>query len=338
MKDYYSILGVGRDASQDQIKKSYRKLAMEYHPDKNANNPSAEERFKEISEAYDTLSNPEKKQKYDNPNPFGGFGNWGNDWNPFSGNDIFGGGFSNRSGAKQNKGKNINTIVTLTLEEIISGANKKIKIWRRVKCTPCSGTGAENSEITNCSSCNGIGYVEKTIMHPFGAMSTREICRTCQGSGKVPKSHCKKCSGSGTERVLEDIEVSIPKGSVSGISFLVVGKGDWTKSPSSPGDLVVGIEEYVHTDYRRDGLNLICEKVISFREACIGTEVEVNNLKGSSFKIKIPPGTNPGKIFRIKGKGVPDFNGFGQGDILIKVDLKVPTELSKEQEEALKYF
>lgn len=342
MKDYYSILGLSKGASAEEIKKSYRNLAKEHHPDKNSNNPESEAKFKEISEAYETLSDPDKKAKYDNPNPFngGGFGgfenmfgnfNWG-EFGPF-------GGFGGNQKTQANKGKNINTLITLSLEEMMTGANKRIKIWRRVPCKPCNGTGAENSEVLTCKTCNGAGRITKRVAHPFmGEVISQEICHPCQGQGKMAKSHCKTCQGSGTERIMEDIDINIPKGSVSGVSFLMAGKGDWTKQPCNPGDLVIGVEEYLHKTYKRDGLNLVCEKEISFKEACLGTEAEFDNLRGSTFKIKIPAGTSPGKIFRLKGKGIPEFSGFGQGDIMIKVNVKIPAELTQEQVEALEKF
>ena len=337
MKDYYSILGLQKGASQDDIKKAYRKLAMQYHPDKNANDPSAEAKFKEVSEAYETLSDSDKRAKYDNPNPFANpFGNMFN--NPFQSSDFssfFGG---HRQEQVINKGKNINTIIALTLEEMMTGVNKKIKLSRRVQCTPCSGTGAENAETVTCSVCGGMGRMNKTVYHAFGEMVTQETCRSCQGNGKNPRKVCTSCQGSGTQRKTEEFEINVPKGSIAGVSFLMSGKGDWTKSPCSPGDLVVGIEEYVHAVYRREGKNLICEKNITFKEACLGSETELPNLKGSTFKIKIPAGTNPGKILRLQGRGLPDFNGFGNGDILVKVNMQIPSELSDDQKKALEYF
>jgi len=341
MKDYYSILGVTRDASPDDIKKAYRKMAMQYHPDKNANNPEAEAKFKEISEAYETLSDPDKKAKHDNPNPFGGMG--GNYWggtNPFQTGDFssFFNTFKQQQERTINKGRNINTIVTLTLEEMMTGTTKKVRAHRRVQCAPCKGTGAENGETVTCSTCGGMGKVNKTVHHTFGEIVIQESCRPCAGQGIIARGLCKSCNGMGTDRKEEEFDINIPKGSVGGVSFLLASKGDWTRSPCTPGDLVVSVEEYVHETYKRDGLNLICDKNISFKDACLGTEVEFSNLKGSTLKIKIPPGTNPGKIFRLQGKGLPDFNGFGQGDIMIKVGIKVPSSLTEEQEKALQYF
>jgi molecular chaperone DnaJ len=345
MKDYYQILGVPKGASPDEIKKAYRKLAIKYHPDKTGNDPEAEKKFKEVSEAYDTLSDPNKKSKYDNPNPFDGrggspFEQFWNGTNPFQSGD-FSSFFSGQRKAQEtliNKGRNINTIVALTLEEMMTGANKKIKLNRRVQCEPCRGTGAENADVTNCSACGGMGRVNKTVQYQFGEMVTQESCRSCGGQGTKPKKSCVSCSGTGTIRKEEEVDFSIPKGSISGVSYVLAAKGDWAKSPSNPGDLVITVEEYAHPVYRRDGMNLICERYISFKEICLGTEMDLPNLMGSSFRIKVPPGTQPGKIFRIKGKGLPEFNGFGSGDILVQINVKIPELLTEEQMKAIEYF
>lgn len=344
MSDYYKILGVSKNATQEEIKKAYRKLALKYHPDKTGNDPKAENKFKEVSEAYETLSDPDKRSKYDNPNSFGGSG-----FDPFSqywkGNPFQGGDFSSFFGGRRsspepfiNKGKNINSIIALTLEEMMIGAKKKIKLNRKVQCEPCKGTGAENAEVLNCSVCGGIGRVNRTTHHPFGEMVTQETCSSCGGQGVKPKKPCVSCFGSGTVRKEEEIEFDVPKGSISGVSYVLAGKGDWAKSPSNPGDLIVTMEEYLHPTYRRDGINLICDKYLTFKEICLGLEIELTNLKGSTFRIKIPQGTQPGKIFRLKGKGLPEFNGFGFGDILIQVNVKIPSTLTEEQLKAIEYF
>ena len=348
MKDYYKILGVDRNSTQDDIKKAYRKLAMKYHPDKSGNDPASESKFKDVSEAYDTLSNADKRSKYDNPfgGGFGGgdpFGNAFNGRNPFQTGDFssfFGGGFGSRAAQEPmiNKGRNVNIYVAVTLEEMMTGTVKRVKVNRRVHCDPCKGTGAEDGNTLNCTHCGGIGRVNKTVRHAFGEVVMQETCGGCQGSGTLAKSYCKECSGAGTIRREEELDVSIPKGSISGVSYLVVGKGDWAKNPSNPGDLIVNVEENVHPVYTRDGVNLIHDKYISFKEACLGVDAELPNLKGSTFRIKIPPGTSPGKILRLHAKGLPEFNGFANGDILIKVHIKIPTELTEEQINALEYF
>jgi molecular chaperone DnaJ len=341
MKDYYNILGVSRSASDDEIKKAYRKLAIKYHPDKTGNDPEAESKFKEANEAYETLSNPEKKKAYDNPNAFGGHDPFSSFFrnNPFQSGD-----FSSFFGGRRqqenmiNKGRNINAMVALTLEEMMNGTTKRIKINRRVHCDSCQGTGAHNGEIINCSSCGGMGRINKTVHYAFGEMVVQEVCSTCQGQGSKAKSNCNFCFGTGTVKKEEEVEFHVPKGSIAGVSFVLAAKGDWAKNPSNPGDLVITIEEFAHMDYRRDGIDLICDKFLSFKEICLGTEVEFPNLKGSHFKIKIPSGTQPGKIFRIKGKGLPEFNGFGCGDILVQINVKIPETLTEDQLKAIEYF
>jgi molecular chaperone DnaJ len=346
MKDYYKILGVSRQATPDEIKKAYRTLAIKYHPDKTGNDKDAEMKFKEVSEAYETLSDPEKKSSYDNPY-FGGsnafndmFRNAFNGRNPYQSAD-FSSFFTRGNPAHEpmiSKGKNINIYVSVTLEEMMNGTVKKVKVNRRVLCDPCKGTGAENGETVNCSSCGGVGRINKTVHHAFGEVVMQETCRSCNGVGSIAKSYCKECSGAGTVRKEEELDINIPKGSISGVSYLVVGKGDWARSPSNPGDLIVNVEEYVHPVYVRDGINLIHNKYISFKEACLGIDVDLPNLKGSTLRIKIPPGTSPGKILRLHAKGLPEFNGFGNGDILVKVHILIPQDLTEEQIKALDYF
>lgn len=340
MKDYYQILEIPRTATEQEIKKAYRKMAVKYHPDKNPGNPEAESKFKEINEAYDTLSDPTKKSNYDNPRSQNPFSDMFGGRSPFQGADFsqfFGGGFGKRE-RPITKGRNINVYVSLTLEEMMTGTMKKVKVNRKIPCDPCKGTGAEGGELIQCQSCKGAGKINKKIQHTFGEVLMQEDCQSCRGSGNHSRIICHHCTGTGVTRSEEEIDVSIPKGSISGVSYMVVGKGDWTKQPCNPGDLMVNVEEYVHAYYVRDGNNLIHEKYLTFRDACLGIEIELPNLKGSNFKIKIPPGTSPGKILRLQGKGLPEFNGFGFGDILIKTQIKIPSELSEQQLEALKYF
>jgi molecular chaperone DnaJ len=339
MKDYYQTLGISRTASADEIKKAYRQMAVKFHPDKNQGTQEAEAKFKEIKEAYDFLSDPLKKANYDNPRSGDPFSDFFKNRSPFQDvnlDQFFG--RNQRREAQIRKGRNLSAYVSLTLEEMMAGVVKKVNLKRNIPCQPCSGTGAENSEIVKCTNCGGSGKINKTVQHAFGTIVTEEDCQLCKGFGSWPKTSCSICNGQGTVRSEEQIDVSIPKGSISGVSYLVVGKGDWLKQPCNPGDLTVNIDEYVHPFYTRDGVNLFHDKYLTFKEACLGTEIELPNLKGSSFKIQIPAGTSPGKILRLQGKGLPEFNGFGFGDILIKTHLKVPNPLNEEQLEALKYF
>ena len=339
-KDFYNILGVDRNASPEEIKKAYRNLALKYHPDRAGGSPEASEKFKEISEAYDTLSDPAKKSKYDNPNPF--IHDFGNHFsgNPF-GNDPFGQ-FKNFFGGNTdpfiNRGRNVNVNIKLTLEEIIVGGNKKFKIYRKTQCNSCKGTGDLSGQTQSCHSCGGSGHINQMMNTPFGQVNHQTPCHLCGSSGTVIKNPCNSCSGQGTKTNLEDVEINIPKGSVNGASFIVPGKGDFGRSPSNPGDLVVTINEIPHDFFRRENLNLICEKNISFKEACLGTEIYVPNMRGNEYKITVAPGTQPGKILRIKGKGIPEFNGFMTGDILVRVNVSIPENLSPEQKEYIEKF
>lgn len=349
-KNYYDTLGVSKDANQDEIKKAYRKLAVQYHPDKNQGDAGAEKKFKEIAEAYETLSDANKKAQYDNQSRYGGYGdfsdmfgggfNWGgqNTTNPFQNGD-FSSFFGNRRGGFNdplvNKGKNISITISLTLEEIISGVDKKIKIWRRDGCKTCSGTGAKDGKIETCVNCHGRGVIDQVMRTAFGVVSHQSTCAVCNGTGTTHKDPCTSCSGEGTKRIQDEMDIKIPKGSASGMSFIVHGKGDLAKSPCNPGDLIVNIKEEPHLFYKRDGINLICEKTISFKEACLGTEISLPSLRDGEFRIKIPAGSQPGRIFRMQNKGIPEFNGFMTGDILVKMNVRVPENLSEEQRIAL---
>ena len=339
MKDYYKILGVDRNSSPEEIKKAYRSQAMKYHPDKNPGDSASESKFKEISEAYDVLSDPKKKQEYDNPG-MGGMGGFKDFWsgNPFQTGDFssfFTGGRRNTTNIK---GRNINVYIPITLEEMMTGCDKKVKVSRRVHCDSCSGTGGKNGETLACGHCNGAGVINKVAHYAFGQMVMEEVCSHCQGTGFKSSSDCGTCRGEGIVTKEEEIDVRVPRGSIDGVSFVVPGKGHCVKTPGNPGDLVVKIEEYVHAFYRREGVNLIHEKFLSFKEACLGTEIELPNLKGSKFKVKIDPGTPSGKILRLRGRGIPEFNGISNGDILIKINIFIPTDLSEEQIKALELF
>ena len=341
MKDYYQILGVGRDASPDDIKKSYRNLAMKYHPDKAGKDPSAETKFKEISEAYETLGDPQKKTTYDNPNLFGNSNSFGGGFNEFFKSP----GFNFNWGPKKtgfessNLGRNINARIMISLDEVINGAVKKANVFRRVKCTPCNGTGANNAEMNTCGVCGGSGSTKKIVNTHFGQIAMDESCYNCQGEGRTPKSPCNTCRGEGTQRIQDQVEVRIPKGSVSGMSFVVPGMGDAGKGSSAPGDLVVTAAEIPHDFFKRDNLNLVCHKTISFYQACRGTEIEIPNPKGTgTYKIKVPSGTQSGKVFRLQSKGVSEMGGEFGGDIMVMMDVTVPKNLTPHQLDILREF
>lgn len=346
MKDYYKILEVGRDASPEEIKKSYRKLAMQYHPDKAGNDPNAESKFKEISEAYETLSDPQKKSAHDNPRSSGFGANFGGGFDPFGGSfsDIFntwGGGNkgANNQRTAARKGNNINARIMVSLDEVLNGSVKKANIFRRVKCTPCDGTGANGADMNTCPVCSGSGVKRKLAQTPFGQIAMDETCYNCRGEGKTAKSICTSCHGEGTQRIQDQVEVRIPKGSISGMSFVVAGMGDSAKGSVQAGDLVVTVAEIPHDFYRRDGLNLVCHKSISFYQACAGTEIELPNPQSDgAYKIKIPAGTQSGKMFRLQGKGVPEMGGEYGGDIMVMIDVMVPKNLSSYQMDILKDF
>jgi molecular chaperone DnaJ len=329
MKDYYSILGIQKTASPEEIKKAYRKLAIKYHPDKTGNDPASSEKFKEITEAYDTLSDPDKKTKYDNPV---------SGWAPFNGmDDIFGfdGVFSGRSRNKPTKGPNLVIMINLTLEEMASGSIKEIEIRKRVKCTTCSGSGAADGKTEKCSNCSGSGFKRKTVNSGFGQIMMDEPCVPCGGLGEMIKESCNTCYGKGFVHANEKLEVRIPAGFVPGMNFVLTAKGEWVKGSSMPGDVTVKIEEFVHRDFVREELDLICHKKISYSKACLGGDIEIPNLMGGSFKFTLPELTPPGKIFRITGKGLPHYNSQKRGDILVKIYLDMPKELSKDQRQKL---
>lgn len=343
MTDYYRILEIDRNASADEIKKAYRKLAMQYHPDKAGNNPEAEKKFKQISEAYETLSDPQKKSSYDNPNPFGG-GNPFGGANPFGGpfggdfGNIFGG-FGRRRSQNFSSGSNINARIMVSLDEVMNGATKRANIFRRVKCDPCQGSGAKDNEKNTCPICNGSKVTRRMTNTPFGAISMEEMCYNCKGEGSIPKSPCLQCNGEGTIRIQDNVEVKIPKGCVTGMSFVVPGMGDFPKGQGIPGDLVVTTAEIPNDFYKRDGLNLICHKSISFYEACTGVNLEIPNPTGNGFyKIMVPPGTQPGKVFRLQGKAIPEMSSEFAGDIMVMIDVVVPKNLHPHQVEILKEF
>ena len=350
-RDYYEVLGVAKNANADEIKKAYRKAAIKYHPDKNPGDKEAEEKFKEAAEAYDVLSNPDKRARYDqfghagmNGAAGGGAGGFGGFGGGLSMEDIFsqfgdifgghfGGGFrsSGGGGRRVNRGSDIRVRVKLTLAEIAAGVTKKLKITKTVACDKCGGTGARDSNsYATCATCNGTGYVTRVENTFFGRMQSQGVCPTCGGTGKVISAPCDKCKGEGTQRGSEVVEIAIPAGVGEGMVLTVAGKGNAPRHGGVNGDLQVVIEEEAHPELLRDGNDLIHNLNIPVTTAILGGTVEVPTVDGRA-KIKIAPGTHAGKVLRLGGKGLPDVNGYGRGDILVVVDLTIPSKLNAEE-------
>ena len=353
-RDYYEVLGVPKNANADEIKKAYRKAAIKYHPDKNPGDKEAEDKFKEAAEAYDVLSNEEKRARYDQfghagMSGAGGAGGFGGGFGGgFSMDDIFsqfgdifgghfGGGFgSSRGGRAVNRGSDIRVRIKLTLAEIAEGAVKKIKVNKDVVCEKCGGSGAKDaSSHTTCSQCNGSGYVITVQNTFFGRMQSQSPCPNCHGEGKIITAKCSKCGGEGCVRDSEVIEIKVPAGVGEGMALTVSGKGNAARRGGINGDLIVVIEEERDPELVRDGNNLIHNLNITVVTAILGGEVEVPTIEGKA-KIKIAPGTHSGKVLRLRGKGLPDVNGYGKGDILVVVDITIPTSLTSEEKELVK--
>lgn len=347
-RDYYEVLGVTKGSSKDEIKKAYRKLAIQYHPDKNPGDSSAEEKFKEAAEAYEVLSNDEKRQRYDQfghagvgSAAGGGFGGGGMSMDDIfsSFGDIFGGfgfgGGSRRGGQRVNKGANLRVKVKLNLDEIVNGAEKKLKVRKKVSCKSCGGSGAEGNHGTStCSTCHGSGQVTKIQNTFLGQMQTSSTCPSCGGDGKIITSKCTTCYGEGIVDGEEVIPINIPAGVGDGIQLSVSGKGNAARRGGMNGDLIVHIVEEPHEQLERDGNDLLYNLHISFPDAVLGTTSEVPTVDGK-VKIKIEAGTQPGKILRLRGKGIPDINGYGKGDLLVQVNIFIPKSVSKEEKKSL---
>ena len=349
-RDYYEILGVSKNADESEIKKAYRKMALKYHPDKNPDDKQAEEKFKEAAEAYEVLSNIEKRKKYDQ---FGhaGVGGAGSSGGGFGGmnmedifsqfGDIFGGHFggfggSSRGGGRRvNRGSNLRIKVKLTLEEVANGVEKKIKVNKYISCSSCHGTGAvDGSAYNNCSTCRGTGHVTRVTNTILGQMQTSSTCPSCGGEGQIIKDKCKTCFGDGIVRAEEVIDIHIPAGVGEGMQLSVEGKGNAAARGGIPGDLIVVIEEIEHEFLKRDGVNLYYDHYINFVDAAIGTSAEIPTIEGKA-KIKIEPGTQSGKILRLKGKGLPDVNSYSRGDILVNINVWTPQSLTSEEKKIL---
>jgi molecular chaperone DnaJ len=352
-RDYYEILGVTKSSDGTQIKKAYRKIAMQYHPDKNPGDEEAENKFKEAAEAYEVLSDEDKRARYDRfghagVNGHGGFGGPGGRtmddiFDQFG--DIFGGGSpfgtffgGGQAGGPQSRGTrgtNLRIKVSLTLEEIANGVTKKIKVKKQVKCSTCHGSGAKDSgSISTCGTCGGNGVVRQVRSTFLGQMQTTATCPSCHGTGEIIKDKCATCRGSGTEYGNEIVEIKIPAGVEEGMQLSLRGKGNAGSQGGPAGDLLVLINEKTHDILTRDGNQIIYELYLNFADAALGTTAEVPTLS-NNVKIKIPEGTQSGKIFRLKGKGLPSVQGYQTGDQLIHVNVWTPKAVNKEEREIL---
>ena len=347
-RDYYEVLGGSKSADATEIKKAYRKLALKYHPDKNPGDKEAEEKFKEAAEAYDVLSNEEKKRRYDQfghagvggagQGGFGGgmsmddiFSQFGDIFGSFGGFSGFGGFGGGRSARRVNRGTNLRVKVKMNLQEIATGIEKKIKVKKYVACQHCNGTGAKDGKsYSTCSTCKGSGQVTRVQNTILGAMQTTSTCPTCEGEGKIINEKCTFCNGEGVLMSEEVISINIPAGVGEGMQLSLSGKGNAARRGGVNGDLIVLIEEEEHPELVRDGNDLLYNVFIGYPEAVLGETVEIPTIEGK-VKVKIEAGTQPGKILRLRGKGLPDVNGYGKGDLLAKVNVWIPKNLSKDE-------
>ncbi len=356
-RDYYEVLGVPKGAGADDIKKAYRKKALEYHPDRNPGDKSAEEKFKEAAEAYDVLSDADKKARYDRYGHAGVDGMGGGRAGGFEGmtmedilrsqgvdiDDIFaqffggsrrGGGFGGGR-PRGERGSNLRIKVKMTLEEIATGVNKKIKVRKQTVCNTCQGSGArDQSSVETCATCRGSGMINRVMQTFLGHTTMAETCPTCQGAGKVVKSPCNVCKGDGRVFGEETIEVDIPGGVHEGIQLSMSGKGNAGARGGSPGDLIISIEEVPHEEFTREGNNVIYELFINIADAALGSKIEVPTLDGRA-RVTVPPGTQSGKIFRLKEKGLPALQSYQRGDQLIHVNVWTPKKLNDEERRTL---
>ena len=362
-RDYYEVLEVPKTATADEIKKAYRKKAIQYHPDKNPGNKEAEEKFKEAAEAYSVLSDPDKRAKYDQfgfdgLNGASGFGGGGG----FSGagmsmddifsmfGDIFGGGgfggfggfggsrTRTRNGERKQRGSDLRVKVSLTLEEINTGVTKKFQLKKLVPCQHCKGTGSKDgSAAETCPDCHGSGVVMRTQQSFFGMVQTQTVCPRCGGEGKIIKDRCPHCSGDGVVYGEEIVEINIPAGVAEGMQLSVEGKGNAGKHNGYNGNLLVLIEEIPHKDLVRDENDLVYNLLLTVPQAALGGAIEIPTLDGA-VKLKIEPGTQPGKMLRLRGKGLPELNSSRRGDMIVNVSVYIPETLSKEEKAAMEKF
>lgn len=346
-RDYYEVLGVQKGASDDEIKKAYRKKAVQYHPDKNPGDKEAEEKFKEAAEAYEVLSNPDKRARYDQFGHAGlegngGFGGGGMNMEDIFSQfgDIFGGhfgfgGFSGFGGgganSRVNRGSDLRVRVKLTLKDIASGCEKKIKVRKAVACSHCDGSGAKDSHSRKtCPDCQGSGYVTRVQRTILGNMQTRTTCPRCGGEGQIITDKCTFCGGKGVEFKEEIITIKIPAGVADGMQLSMRGKGNAAEHGGVPGDLLVVIEEEKHPELIRDQNNLIYNVLLDLPTAVLGGAIEIPTIDGK-VKVKIEKGTQPGKVLRLRNKGLPDINQYGTGDLLVNIGVYIPENLSSDE-------
>ncbi|HEV8726277.1 MAG TPA: molecular chaperone DnaJ [Candidatus Binatia bacterium] len=342
-KDYYDLLGVSRNASEDDIKKAYRKQALQHHPDRNPGDKQAEEKFKEVSEAYSVLSDAQKRAQYDqfghaafgDGGPFAGGADFSGGFEDIFG-DIFGEFFGGSTGRRRGRarGEDLRYNLSLKFEEAVSGTEKKIKIPRHGPCDTCHGSGAKaGTAPQTCPTCRGRGQVS----FQQGFFSVSRTCNQCQGRGTIIKDACGTCGGAGSVRTMHTLSVRIPGGVDTGSRLKLRGEGETGPTGGTPGDLYVVLHVEPHSIFVRDNLDIICDVPISFAQAALGAEIDVPTLEGK-VKMKIPPGTQSGKVFRMKGKGVKDFQRYHQGDQHVRVTVETPTRLTAKQKDLLKEF
>lgn len=344
-RDYYEVLGVKKDASSEEIKKAYRQLARKYHPDVNPGNKEAETKFKEAKEAYETLTDPQKKQFYDqfghaDPNQgFGGNGGFGSQG--FGGfedifESFFGGGFGQTARRGPTRGADLRYDIEITFEEAAFGLEKEVTIEKMTSCDKCNGTGAKNSNsMKTCGTCKGSGQVQYTQNTPFGRFVNVKTCTTCNGEGAVIEEPCTHCGGKGKIRANKKISLKIPAGIDHGQRLRVSGEGEPGDKGGPPGDLYVFIHVKPHSIFKRSGNDVVIDDSISYVQAALGVEIEVQTLDGKS-KLKIPAGTQSGTVFKLKGKGIPFIRGVGRGDQHVKIKVDIPRTISDEERELLK--
>ena len=359
-RDYYEVLGVDKKATADEIKKAYKKMAIKYHPDRNPGDKEAEDKFKEAAEAYEVLSDENKRARYDQ---FGHAGMSGAAGGGFSGqgmsmDDIFsmfgdifgghggfggfggfgGGGGGQRQQARRFRGSDLRIKVKLNLKEISEGVEKKLKLKKYVPCTHCNGTGAEaGSGTETCPECHGTGSVTRTQQSIFGMMQTQSVCPRCNGEGKVIKNKCPHCSGEGIVYAEEIVTVKIPAGVAEGMQLSMNGKGNAGKRNGVPGDLLILIEEEPHAELVRDDNDLIYNLLLDVPTATLGGTADIPTID-SKVRVKIEPGTQPGKVLRLRGKGLPNVNGYGTGDLLVNISVYIPETLNREEKAAMEKF